>query len=132
MSAPMIPVPDPQKRAFDLAMAERLGVDPGQVTEAGFSFKTGPDDEALITWSGIAVLPTDEVLAMFNGASNPTEVITRYAVGDQIRCPTCGKFITDIDSGTFVGQFTWPCGHSVTAFRRDDDPLGVWVGPGRP
>lgn len=70
MSAPIKPVPDPQHQAFSLAMAKRLGVDPQQVTEHGFSFRIGDvEDVALVTWNGIAALPADEVVEMFNAAA---------------------------------------------------------------
>jgi hypothetical protein len=70
MSQPI--VPQRQVRAFDLAMAKRLGLDPEKITD-GFtaSFRTGKgedNDMAEVTFSGTAYLPADEVLAMFNDA----------------------------------------------------------------
>jgi hypothetical protein len=60
--------PKMQVRAFDKAMAERLGLDPGEIIDdfrVGF---TTDGDMTRVTFKGSAYLPTDEVLAMFNGA----------------------------------------------------------------
>lgn len=73
MSGPL-PIPRPQVTAFNLAMAKRLGLDPAEIIDDFHAnFKTGaantPDgDMTKVTFSGSVYLPTDEVLAMFNGA----------------------------------------------------------------
>lgn len=61
-------VPDAQQQAFNRAMAERLGLDL-DIIEAG-TFRVGfttLEDDTAVSVSLVAHLPTDEVLAMFNG-----------------------------------------------------------------
>lgn len=61
-------VPDAQQQAFNRAMVERLGLDPsiieGSSLRVGF---TTMEDDTAVSVSLVAHLPTDEVLAMFNG-----------------------------------------------------------------
>lgn len=61
-------VPDAQQQAFTRAMVERLGLDPSILEAATLrvSFNTIGSDTA-VSVSLVAHLPTDEVLAMFNG-----------------------------------------------------------------
>lgn len=67
MSQP-IPIPQRQVRAFDLAMAKRLGLDPAEIIDDFHAtFVTVDDEHAKVTFSGSAYLPTAEVLAIFNG-----------------------------------------------------------------
>lgn len=64
-------VPDAQQQRFNLAMVERLGLDPsiieGSSLQVGFTTMEG---DTAVSVSLVAHLPTDEVLAMFNGAAD--------------------------------------------------------------
>lgn len=60
-------IPQRQVRAFDLAMAKRLGLDPAEIIDDFHANFETDGDHAKVTFSGTAYLPTDEVLAMFNG-----------------------------------------------------------------
>lgn len=62
-------VPDSQRNLFHRAVAERLGLDQEIIEGETFTvdFVTSGAD-CKVTVSLVAHLPTDEVLAMFNGA----------------------------------------------------------------
>lgn len=63
-------IPSPAKRAFTRRLAERLGVDPEHLGPLdGFTIEGGSGGtEAVITWTGHAHLPSEEVLAMISEA----------------------------------------------------------------
>lgn len=61
MAAPTRPVPDAQQRAFELAVAERLGIDP---ESAVFDTWRVEDGHAFVQLKHI--LDPDELLEMFN------------------------------------------------------------------
>lgn len=65
MSGPV--VPERQVRAFDKAMAVRLGFDAEEIVDDFYANFTTDGDMTRVTFTGTAYLPTDEVLAMFNG-----------------------------------------------------------------
>jgi hypothetical protein len=65
MSAPTRPVPSEQQRAFELALAEELGVDP---TRFGLvQWKTDGDRARVELFT---IMPTDRLLELFNGAAH--------------------------------------------------------------
>jgi hypothetical protein len=69
MSQP-IPIPRRQVRAFDLAMAKRLGLDPTEIVDDfTVHFETNDEDMSKVTFTGTAYLPTEEVLAIFNAGA---------------------------------------------------------------
>lgn len=71
MSGPTRPIPTEQARAFDRAIADRLGLDLGIVGDdfhVNFTV-TGGDDLGKLSVSFSAYLPADEILEMFNGAA---------------------------------------------------------------
>lgn len=60
MSAPRRPEPS----RFELAMAERLGLDKEQILMGSFRVEWDSDGEALVRWTGVAAMPVDEVRRM--------------------------------------------------------------------
>ncbi|RNL63633.1 hypothetical protein EFK50_07775 [Nocardioides marmoriginsengisoli] len=74
MSSPTKPayISDSQQSKFHRAIADRLGLDQEIIEGDTFSvdFKTDGDD-AKVSVNLVAHLPTDEVLALFNGAHSP-------------------------------------------------------------
>ena len=67
MSEP-IRIPKRQIRAFDRAVAERLGLDPTIIGDDFLAHWTVGDEElGKVKASFTAYLPADEILAMFNG-----------------------------------------------------------------
>lgn len=67
-----IRVPEQQMTAFEAALVERFNLDPSQITDAGFSWEiTGGDEDARITWTGVALMPAQELLDLFNGSGHP-------------------------------------------------------------
>lgn len=68
MSNPMTPVPDEQARAVQLALCERLGLDPAEVSHIGWEAVAG-ETHAKLTVT--AYLPENEVREMFNAAGRP-------------------------------------------------------------
>lgn len=62
-------VPERQVRAFDKAVAERLGLDPTIIGDDFNAHWTTYGDEELgkVKVTFTAYLPADEILAMFNG-----------------------------------------------------------------
>jgi hypothetical protein len=60
----MRPIPDPQRRAFGLAVCKRLGLDPSIVGDQMQWEVSGADELAPVTLT--VYLPADEVLHMFN------------------------------------------------------------------
>lgn len=70
MSQPMRPVPDEQTRSFNVALAERLGLDPKIIAESKFKADwtvVGGEEFGKVSVSFDAYLPATEILAMFNG-----------------------------------------------------------------
>lgn len=63
MSAPTTPVPSEQQKAFELALAEELGVDPAQFGLVGWRID---DEQARVEL--FTIMPANRLLQLFNGA----------------------------------------------------------------
>jgi hypothetical protein len=63
-------IPQAQARAFDRAVAERLGMNPAEIVDDfHVHFATDGEEMTRVEFRGTAWLPTAEVLAMFNQAA---------------------------------------------------------------
>lgn len=64
-----VPIRTERAQAFQMALAERLGLDPQRITSAGFSWEIVVGEaDARIAWEGVAALPAQELLDMLNAA----------------------------------------------------------------